>query len=260
MSLDEIERRWGTHTLDIHAGGVDLIFPHHEDEIAQSEAATGEPFARCWVHGAFLNVRGTKMSKRFGNILTARDLKEQGVDAAAVRLLVSQTHYRKPLDFTDESLASAVEGVKRLGVFHDRLTRLAREGGKQANEALDSLAQRFEAEFAAALDDDLDAPRAVALLFVFLTDANRELDRAPGAAAAQRALAAVDGAMAVLDVLPTPKTADDALSHWVRERLAEREKARKAKDFGAADRIRQELKARGVEIEDSPAGTKWRLA
>src|SRR5213593_3150757 len=122
MSLDAISR-FGVETLDMHAGGVDLIFPHHDDEIAQSEAATGQPFARFWLHGEFLNVRGTKMSKRFGNFLTARDLREQSVDAAAVRLLFSQTHYRRALDFSDEALAAAGQGVKRLGEFRDRLVR-----------------------------------------------------------------------------------------------------------------------------------------
>src|SRR2546425_2871768 len=130
MSLHEIGTRFGVETLDIHAGGVDLIFPHHEDEIAQAEAATGRPFARWWLHGEFLNVRGTKMSKRFGNFLAARDLREQGVDAAAVRLLFWQTHYRKPLDFTDEALAAAGEGVRRLGEFHARLAGAAGERGR----------------------------------------------------------------------------------------------------------------------------------
>lgn len=259
MSLDEIGRRFGIATLDIHCGGIDLIFPHHEDEIAQSEGATGQPFARTWVHGEFLNVRGTKMSKRFGNFLTARDLRDQGIDAAAVRLLFWQSHYRQPIDFTDESLAAAAAGVKRLGVFHGRLRELAGGNAGKANAAVEPLAAQFETAFAAALDDDLDAPRAVSLLFDFANDANRELDRAPSAPAAKRALAALDGAMAVLDVLPTPKTADAALAHWVGDRLAQREKARKAKDFATADGIRQELKARGVEIEDSPTGTKWRL-
>src|SRR5207253_4825195 len=121
MSLAEIGKCCGTETLDVHAGGVDLIFPHHEDKIAQSEAATGTPFARFWLHGEFLNVRGTKMSKRFGNFLTARDLRDQGVDAAAVRLLFWQTHYRKALDFTDDALAAAGAGVKRLGEFYERV-------------------------------------------------------------------------------------------------------------------------------------------
>src|SRR5690349_6269569 len=122
MSLEQVDQCCHTATLDIHAGGVDLIFPHHEDEIAQSEAATGQPFARFWLHAEFLNVRGTKMSKRFGNFLTARDLREQGVDAAAVRLLFWQTHYRKALDFTDDALVAAGAGVKRLGEFYGRLT------------------------------------------------------------------------------------------------------------------------------------------
>src|SRR5262245_22693794 len=104
MALTELQHRNGVENLDIHAGGIDLIFPHHEDEIAQSEAATDQPFARTWMHGEFLNVRGTKMSKRFGNILTARDLSEQGVDAAAVRLLFWQTHYRQAIDFNDAAL------------------------------------------------------------------------------------------------------------------------------------------------------------
>src|SRR5256886_15212935 len=104
MALSEIRSRFAVETLDVHAGGVDLIFPHHENEIAQSEGATGQPFARHWLHGEFLNVRGMKMSKRHGNFLTARDLREQGVDAAAVRLLFFQTPYRAPVDFTDEPL------------------------------------------------------------------------------------------------------------------------------------------------------------
>ncbi|HEY4659544.1 MAG TPA: cysteine--tRNA ligase, partial [Gemmatimonadaceae bacterium] len=108
-------------TLDLHAGGVDLIFPHHEDEIAQSEAATGKPFARVWLHGEFLMIRGTKMSKRYGNILTARDLKENGVEAAAVRYLFGQTHYRKQLDWSDAALEGAAAGVRRLGEFRLRL-------------------------------------------------------------------------------------------------------------------------------------------
>ena len=127
MSLDELSRRFGIQTLDIHCGGVDLIFPHHEDEIAQSEGATGAPFARYWLHGAFLSVQGTKMSKRFGNFLTVRDLAEQGVDPAAFRLLTFQTHYRKELDYSDDALYSARDGTDRLRQFRDRL-RAERSG------------------------------------------------------------------------------------------------------------------------------------
>src|SRR5689334_15740306 len=198
MSLEQIGICCHAETLDIHAGGVDLIFPHHEDEIAQSEAATDQPFARVWMHGEFLNVRGTKMSKRFGNFLTARDLREQGVDAAAVRLLFWQTHYRKALDFTDEALAAAGAGVKRLGDFYARLGDGKRE---QGGGPLTELAARFETAFRAALDDDLNAPRACAALFEFVHEGNGALDTgagAAGAAGASAARAALDRAMGVL--------------------------------------------------------------
>src|SRR5689334_4745969 len=255
MSLEQIGKCCHAETLDIHAGGVDLIFPHHEDEIAQSEAATDRPFARVWMHGEFLNVRGTKMSKRFGNFLTARDLREQGVDAAAVRLLFWQTHYRKALDFTDEALAAAGAGVKRLGEFRERLLR---ERGKGKEEGtVPELAAKFEADFRAALDDDLNAPRACAALFQLVHDGHAALDAGAGGAGA--ALAALERAMGVLDTLPTSKTVEPALVRWVEERIEARDKARKGKDFKEADRIRAELARRGVEIEDTPAGTKWRL-
>jgi cysteinyl-tRNA synthetase len=262
MSLEQIGKCCGTETLDIHAGGVDLIFPHHEDEIAQSEAATGKPFARSWVHGEFLNVRGTKMSKRFGNFLTARDLRDQGVDAAAVRLLFWQTHYRKALDFTDEALAAAGTGVKRLGEFYGRLVKAGdgARGTAVGSGRLAELAAKFETDFRAALDDDLNAPRACAALFELVHEGNGALDvggAAGGSAGAARA--ALERAMAVLDVLPTAKTVDRELQGWIAGRLAERDKARKTKDFKEADRIRAELAGRGVEIEDTPSGTTWRL-
>src|SRR6059036_3302077 len=170
MSLDEIRKCCGVQTLDIHAGGIDLIFPHHENEIAQSEGATGQPFARHWVHGEFLNVRGTKMSKRHGNFLTARDLREQGIDAAALRLLFFQTHYRQPVDFTDDALEAATEGVGRLGEFHARLV----ESGKRetGDGPLGALSDQLEQDVATALNDDLNAPRAVAALFEFVRAAN----------------------------------------------------------------------------------------
>ena len=257
MSLEEIAKCCTVQTLDIHAGGIDLIFPHHENEIAQSEGATGQTFARHWVHGEFLNVRGTKMSKRHGNFLTARDLREQGVDAAAVRLLFFQTHYRQPVDFTDEGLEAAKEGVRRLGEFHERLKR--EEGRGKGDGDIAELSKKFEADVATALNDDLNAPRAVAALFDFVRAANRELDKPVPPPGTARALAAFERVTGVLDVLPTARTADPALARWVEERIAARAQARKSKDFKAADAIRAELAARGVEIEDTPQGTKWRL-
>ena len=256
MSLSEIAKCCGVQTLDIHAGAIDLIFPHHENEIAQSEGATGQQFARHWVHGEFLNVRGTKMSKRFGNFLTARDLREQGIDAAALRLLFFQTHYRQPVDFTDEALEAAKEGVRRLGEFHARL-----KGVKRRESGGGELAQKFESDVAVALNDDLNAPRAIAALFDFVRAANRELDKPEGMAGAASALEAFEcvAGPALFDVLPTERAVDSALAAWVDDRIAARNQARKSKDFKAADAIRAELKAKGVELEDTPTGTKWRV-
>ena len=255
MALDILGRKWGEKVLDIHAGGVDLTFPHHEDEIAQSCAFTGEPdFARVWMHAEFLNVRGTKMSKRFGNILTARDLAEQGVDAAAVRLLIFQTHYRQPLDFTDDSLAAAQQATRRLAGFAERL---AGPGGKGDPADFLAAAVGFRAAFTEALDDDLNAPRATAALFDFVTAGNRSLDG--GAAIPAEARSAWAWAMTVLDVVPGPAKVDSDLAAWVDGKLAERVAARQARDFARADAIRKEVEGRGVEVEDTPQGPKWRL-
>ncbi|HET7789453.1 MAG TPA: cysteine--tRNA ligase, partial [Gemmatimonadales bacterium] len=218
MALSEIRARFGVETLDVHAGGIDLIFPHHEDEIAQSEAATGRPFARVWMHAEFLSgADGQKMSKRFGNFLTARDLREDGTDPAAVRLLFWQTHYRQRLHFTPDALAAAAEGVQRLGTVRERLAAAAAGGGGGANGPLSVLAETLDAKFRAALDDDLNAPRAVGALFEFVQDANRELDqRAAGAGAA---LAAFDRVMGVLDLLPSGKTVAPGLEAEIQAKV-----------------------------------------
>jgi cysteinyl-tRNA synthetase len=257
MALDLIGRRYGAKVLDIHTGGVDLIFPHHEDEIAQSCAYTGEAdFARYWVHGAFLRVRGEKMSKRFGNFVTVRGLREDGVDPGTLRLLAFQTHYRQELDLTDEALAAAAEGGRRLAELNRRLRQAATQGPDGPGFA--ELAGRTDELCTQALDDDLNAPRAVAALFDFARDANRLMDggERPGPAA----LALWERWSArVLDVLPTERAADETTRAWVEERLAERAAAKKRRDFATADRIRSELTQRGVVIEDTPAGPKWRL-
>ncbi|HSN14585.1 MAG TPA: cysteine--tRNA ligase, partial [Anaeromyxobacteraceae bacterium] len=187
-------------TIDLHAGGVDLIFPHHEDEIAQSEAATGRAFVRVWLHGEFLLVDDTKMSKRYGNFVTVRDLRDDGRDPAALRYLLCSTHYRKQLNFTREALESATAGAARLGELRQRLER-AGEGG--SGGTLGPLADRLAQEFAAALDDDLDAPRALASLMNFVRDANRALDAGAVAGAERaRALDVFDRTTGVLQVVP----------------------------------------------------------
>ncbi|MBM3899686.1 MAG: cysteine--tRNA ligase [Gemmatimonadetes bacterium] len=241
-------------TLDIHAGAVDLIFPHHEDEIAQSEAATGKPFARCWCHGEFLLTDGTKMAKRVGNVQNVADLRTNGVSGAAVRHFVFSTHYRKQLNLAAEALEGSIEAVRRLRDFADRLASAS--GG---TAALEDAADALETAVREAMADDLDAPAAVAALFEFVRAANRELDRggreAGPLARAREVFALVDG---VLDLIPEPAQADAELSAWVEERLAARREARARRDFDTADAIRDELSAKGIAIEDAGGTTRWK--
>jgi len=276
MGLSLLEREGLGPVLDIHAGGVDLIFPHHEDEIAQSCAYTGEPhFARIWVHGEFLNVRGSKMSKRFGNITTPRDLREDGVDPGALRLLLFQTHYRQKLDLTDDGLAAAREGCRRLGEFDSRLRRSAAGPSGEENDFA-AWGRGLEQKVAGALDDDLNAPEAVAAIFQASRDGNRlldvgivptEADRAkwaraigvldilPVGAGTAAIVTAGPGAGAVSGALATSPPADPAEAEaWAVAWAAARAAAKGSKDYKEADRIRALLAGAGWEIRDARDG------
>ena len=276
MALELIRRKWGVDVLDIHAGAVDLIFPHHEDEIAQSCAYTGrEEFARFWLHGEFLDVGGTKMSKRYGNILTVRDLREHGADAGAVRHLLFNTHYRQKLDWRDEALSAAREGSARLGAFRDRLELV---GGPVDDPEAVTAADRFRGEFAGALDNDLNAPEALAALHVLVREGNRLLDegrrlgpvfraawrladdvlavaptsRARTVAAEALAVAEEDGIPVRPPEVPPPDAADGEA--WALRWAAVRAAEKRARNFGEADRIRDLLKEAGWEIRDRRDG------
>src|SRR5256714_7124703 len=242
-------------TLDIHCGGIDLIFPHHEDEIAQSEGATGKPFSRFWCHGEFLLTEGSKMAKRLGNVATVQDLRDQGIPAAAFRHFVFSTHYRKQLNMSGDALEASMEGVRRIADFAERLA-----GAKAATPELETAAEEAEAEAMSALYDDLNAPIALGALFTFVRKANSELDRH---GVDKRALETARGVFArinsVLDVIPEAVGPDPELAGWVEERLLARKNARVQRDFGEADRLRAEIEARGVAIEDTPHGTKWKV-
>ncbi len=279
MALALVGGQWGTDVLDIHAGGVDLIFPHHEDEIAQSCAYTGKDlFARYWLHGEFLNVRGTKMSKRFGNITTPRDLREDGVDAGAIRLLMFQTHYRQKLDLTDEGLAAAQEASRRLGEFQNRLeSRRAEDDSRRFREA----AERLRRDVAQALDDDLNAPRAIAAMFAFMNEAHAAMDAGdqPGRAAlsaweeteavlgvASRAIVlkvptgepAADSAQSGRSPLPeTPPSdpSEELHKQWALEWALRRKQAKTARNYAEADRIRGFLREAGWEVRDARDGS-----
>ena len=254
LECSAMAKRYLGDTLDLHAGGVDLIFPHHEDEIAQSEGANGVTFARCWTHGEFLLTDGAKMAKRVGNVSTVADLQEEGIPAAAVRHFVFSVHYRKQLNLTSDALASSVRATQRVGEFAERLARAT--GG---TEAMSRAADELETKARAALFDDLNAPEAMGALFTFLNRVNAELDAhgsdGQGLARAREAFALVNG---VLDIIPDAPAVDAAESAWVEGKLADRRAARAKRDFAAADAIRKELEGRSIAIEDTPQGTRWK--
>jgi len=243
-------------TLDLHAGGIDLIFPHHEDEIAQSEAATGKPFARCWAHGEFLLTDGAKMAKRVGNVQNVADLRANGVSGAAVRHFVFSTHYRKQLNLSGDALEGSMEAVRRVADFAERLA--AAKGGTRA---LEDAADKLENEFRAALYDDLNAPEAMASLFEFIRAANKELDAGgTDAGALSRARQVFELADGVLDIVPDAVQADAELASWVESQLVARAEARQRRDFPAADAIRKALDEKGIIIEDHAGGTRWKAS
>jgi cysteinyl-tRNA synthetase len=252
LECSAMAMRFLGETMDIHCGGVDLIFPHHEDEIAQSEGATGKPFARFWCHGEFLLTEGSKMAKRVGNVATVSDLRDQGVSPAAFRHFVFSTHYRKQLNLSSEALEGSIEGVRRVGDFSDRL-----EMATGGTAALAEAAEEAERDATEAFFDDLNAPLAMGVLFTFIRKANAELDRGgDDVAALERARAVFARINGVLDIVPALEIGEEGRE--IEVRLAERRAARERRDFAAADAIRKELEAAGIAIEDGPSGTRWK--
>lgn len=255
LECSAMAKRYLGDTLDIHGGGVDLIFPHHEDEIAQSEGANGVTFSRFWCHGEFLLTDGEKMAKRVGNVMNVADLRESGIGAAALRHFVFSVRYRQQLNLTEDALEASQRAVRRVGEFAARLS-----AATAGTPALAQAADTLERDAKAALFDDLNAPQAVAALFDFIRHANAELDQASGTdqSALERARLAFAMVNGVLDIVPDAPAIDAQLESWISTQLSQREHARARRDFGTADGIRRELEARGIAIEDTPLGTKWK--
>jgi len=256
-------------TLDIHTGGIDLAFPHHENEIAQSEGATGKPFVRYWMHAEHLLVEGEKMSKSLGNFYTLRDLLGKGYKPSALRFALASVPYRKQLNFTFDGLQQAASSVERLRNFAARLAQSKFPAGKQKGMAA-RIAEAAD-EFDAGLSDDLNTARALASAFDLLRETNIAIDkgdfRQGDVAAAQTFLADFDRIFAIMDDNDAEKLralgfgpADNGPSDAEIEKLvAERQAARQRRDFAASDRVRKELADRGILIEDSKDGSvRWK--
>jgi cysteinyl-tRNA synthetase len=242
-------------TFDLHAGGVDLVFPHHENEIAQSEGATGKPFVRHWMHTEFLLVEGEKMSKSKGNQFTVQDLIDEGYSAMAIRYLLMSVYYRQQLNFTREGLAQAATAIRRVDDFLDRLGEVNRDGdaSEETKRAVATGLERFEA----AMDDDLNTSAALAALFDLLKGGNTTLSTSSvtkGDAAAFRE--AIDRMNSVFGVFARSEKL--TLDEEVEKLIQERKDARAKRDFARADAIRDELDAKQIVLEDTPAGTRWR--
>ena len=242
-------------TFDIHCGGVDNMFPHHENEIAQSEAATGKKFVNYWLHNEHLQVEGKKMAKRLGNFYTLRDLLTKGYDPMAIKYLLMSTHYRQQFNFTFEGLDSAKSAVDRLRNFARRLHDV--DGGKESNGKVATLNAKLEVCFGGSFDDDLDVGTALASLFDFVHEINNLLDAnmmsKAEAADVGGLMMSIDEVLGVIGKVEV----EEVLTGDIDVLVQKREAARKAKNWKEADEIRTQLKAMGIVLEDTAQGVRW---
>jgi cysteinyl-tRNA synthetase len=261
--------RYLGESFDLHGGGEDLIFPHHENEIAQSEAATARPFVRCWLHNGFVNLGSEKMSKSLGNTLTIRDMVRRH-DPEAIRLYLLGTHYRHPLEFSDERIAEAARALGRLSALKAEAERIAAKESPPplgVNGGLSDEVAAQRARFEAAMDDDFNTPQALGVLFDLARILNTARDQmthgVAGAGPFLAGVAELSTLAGVLGLLEGPargrEPVDAELQARVESLVNRRQEARKQRDFAEADRLRDELTGLGVLMEDTPAGTSWKL-
>ena len=255
IECSAMSRKYLGDTLDLHTGGEDNVFPHHECEIAQSEGTTGKPFVRHWLHARHLLVDGTKMSKRLGNVHTIEGLKQKGYGGDALRIALQKAHYREPLNFTLTGLDEAEKKVARYRDASERLAAEAAAGGGHATDEGAGVAGGLRGRCGAALDADLNVSVALAVLDEAVGEVNRRRPLGGDAAAFLALLREFFGVFGLLEKKTESPVLDDA---GIDAMIAEREEARKRRDFKRADEIRDQLKARGIELLDTKDGMRWR--
>lgn len=255
IECSAMSQRYIGETIDIHCGGQDLIFPHHENEIAQSECASGKPFANYWMHNGYINVDNRKMSKSLGNFFTVRDVaNEYGYEP--IRYLMISSHYRSPINYSTEIIEQSKAALDRL--YNCRENLCFRLDNAPDGEAKQDFG-KFKEEFITAMEDDLNTADAIAALFNLTKEINTMLGGEPCKADCEAALSLFDELCGVLGLVYNVKKADD-LDAEVEALIAERTAARKARDFARADAIRDQLKEMDIVLEDTPQGVKWSRA
>ena len=253
-------RNYLGETIDIHCGGQDLIFPHHENEIAQGECCTGKPYANYWMHNGYINVDNVKMSKSLGNFFTVRDVAEK-YGYEPIKFMMIQAHYRMPLNYTVSVIEACKAALERMYTCRDNLDFAIENAPSEAaggeEEFLKALEEKRE-RFIAAMDDDLNTADAVAVLFDLVRDINTYITSPHGKASLEAAAKLFDELTDVLGILYNRKK--ESLDDEVEAMIAARQQARKDRNWAEADRIRDELKAMGIVLEDTPQGVKWKKA